>query len=176
MIVSDIYHGSDGESTKALYARLETLGPIGIVALNLFRAQKCSERAKGYRRRAHKGEAYERKNWSMGLLCTALMSHAQTLSVRWGWKEDAAQEIYKWVLYVDLPITAERKVQISFHAGMRGAGPDYGGEWDGQIDVCANRVIDFVDSILNPRPITVAQASEPAVSQVSKPARQIGLL
>jgi hypothetical protein len=40
-----IYEGSDGKATIALYQQLSVLGPAGIVAVNLFRAQKCSARA-----------------------------------------------------------------------------------------------------------------------------------
>src|ERR1051326_7628212 len=115
MTTLEIYNGSDGAATKALYARLELLGPVGLVALNLFRAQKCSERAKVYRggvpgRGSFKAMAYERKQWSMGNLCKVLQEHAQGLQLRWGWKEDPGQEYYPWVLYVDLP-----SGQVSFH-------------------------------------------------------------
>jgi hypothetical protein len=48
---SAIYHGSNGALTVDLYARLEALGPAGIVAMNLFRAAKASERAKVYTRK-----------------------------------------------------------------------------------------------------------------------------
>lgn len=44
-----VFEGSDGELTKTYYAELSKRGPIGEVAMNLFRAQKCSERAKVYR-------------------------------------------------------------------------------------------------------------------------------
>ena len=43
----DIYHGSDGAATTAYYNELSKRGPIGLVAVNLFRASKCSARAKG---------------------------------------------------------------------------------------------------------------------------------
>lgn len=101
--VLEVYEGSDGQVTQGLYAKLEDLGPVGVVAMNLFRAQKCSDRAKEYRRRAHKSEAYDRKNWSMGNLCMELRRHAVGLNIRWGWKEDPKQEFHKWVLYVELP-------------------------------------------------------------------------
>ena len=45
----DVYRASDGEATKRLYVELELLGPAGVIALNLFRACKNSERAKAYR-------------------------------------------------------------------------------------------------------------------------------
>lgn len=86
--VRSIYHGSDGDATRGLYAQLEKLGPVGVVAMNLFRAQKCSSRAKVYRGRGGRQgrgkfsrEAYDRKNWSMSNLCQALEANAQRLTV-----------------------------------------------------------------------------------------------
>jgi hypothetical protein len=38
MTVREIFNGSDGDATRALFSRLEKLGPIGLVAINLFRA------------------------------------------------------------------------------------------------------------------------------------------
>jgi hypothetical protein len=140
----EIFEGSDGEATKALYARLETYGPLGIVALNLFRAVKCSTRAKGYRRRAHRSSAYDRKQWSMDNLCQALADHAARLTIRHGWKQDPAQEFHNWVLYVDLPTG-----QVSFHAAARGLGPDYPGDWDRVKDASAQRIVAWVQRILS---------------------------
>ena len=74
--VISIYQGSNGEATKALYAQLESMGPHGVIAMNLFRACKCSERAKVYRGRGYRDEAYRRKQWSMDNLCEALTKHA----------------------------------------------------------------------------------------------------
>jgi hypothetical protein len=87
-----IYRGSNGEATKALYAELEQLGAVGKVALNLFRACKCSERAKLYRRGKYKSAAYDRKDWSIRNLATALhVQHAaQLLHIGNGWGIDAA--------------------------------------------------------------------------------------
>lgn len=86
--IRSIYYGSDGDATRGLYARLEQLGPVGVVAMNLFRAQKCSSRAKVYRGRGGRQgrgkfsrEAYQRKSWSMSNLCQALETHAQTLTL-----------------------------------------------------------------------------------------------
>lgn len=137
--VLEVYNGSDGEATKRLYEELAQLGPIGEVALNLFRAQKCSARAKLYRRRAHKGDAYDRKNWSMANLCRVLEQHASALGITWGWKPDPAQEYHKWVLYVELPTG-----QASFHSASRGIGPDYPGDWDGIPDASAGRIVQWV--------------------------------
>lgn len=47
-----VYRGSNGDVTRALYERLEHLGPAGAIAVNLLRACKTTERAKRYRGRS----------------------------------------------------------------------------------------------------------------------------
>ena len=145
MTVRDVYDGSDGEATKALYAQLEVLGPCGIVALNVFRAQKNSERAKGYRGRGYKDAAYGRKQWAMGNLYTVLQAHAADLGIMWGWAEDGQQEYHKWVLYLELPLVG----QVSFHTASRGIGPDFRGVWDGEREVCADRIVRWCQDLLD---------------------------
>lgn len=141
--VLGVYGGPNGEATKALYERLEKLGPIGLVALNLFRAQKNSERAKAYRGRGYKGAAYDRKQWAMGNLDEALVGHADALGLRWGWGNDPGQAFHCCVLYVELPTG-----QVSFHTNIRGSGPDYPGEWDGVRGKSAERICRFVAQLL----------------------------
>lgn len=138
----EIYLGSDGEATKSLYALLEMRGAIGVIGLNLFRAQKCSERAKGYGRR-FKGDAYGRKQWSMDNLCQALEKHAEALGLRWGWKQDLTQEFHNWVLYVEIPTG-----QVSFHTAARGRGPEYPGDWDHVTGMCPQRIVSWVTKLL----------------------------
>jgi hypothetical protein len=143
-----VYAGSNGEVTRAYYAELEKRGPLGMVAMNLFRAQKCSARAKVYRGRGFKREAYDRKNWSLGLLCTYLglyggSKHCADPMIPYGWKRDPNTPGFEWVLYVDLP-----QGQVSFHAATRGEGPDYPGEFCGQ-HLSAERIIDFCDAMFN---------------------------
>jgi hypothetical protein len=148
MRAGEVYLGSDGEVTKRFYAELEKFGPLGLVAMNLFRARKCSERAKKYRGgNAHgrfKAQAYERKQWSMGLLCEVLAQHGEALGFRWGWREDPRQHYVPWVLYVDIP-----QGQVSFHSPARGGGPDYTRPWDGQIDASPDRIIWFCNAVLD---------------------------
>ncbi len=108
MTAREVYAGSDGAATKALYSRLADMGPVGLLALNLFRASKCSGRAKLYRggvrgQGSYRQMAYERKNWSMQQLCEILTTHAEAVKLAWGWQQDPEQEYHKWVLYVDLP-------------------------------------------------------------------------
>jgi hypothetical protein len=160
----EIYRGSDGAATKALYAELEKRGPFGLIALNLFRSQKCSERAKVYRggvrgRGSYKSMAYDRKSWSMDNLCAILAEYAEAFGIRWGWKEDPSVVFGQdpsWVMYVDLP----RHGQVSFHSPSRGKGPDYRGEWDGQVGMSVQRVIDFAANVLQ-LPVASVIAAEP---------------
>ena len=144
-----VYMGSDGEATKALYADLERLGPIGVVATNLFRAQKNSARAKVYRgglrgQGSFKDMAYGRKQWALDNLAQTLTQHAEVCGIQWGWGVDAKQDYHRHVLYVDLPTG-----QVSFHTDRRGAGPDYPREWDGVRDASPTRVCNFVARVLN---------------------------
>lgn len=145
-----IYEGSNGEATSALYARLIELGVAGAVAVNLFRAQKCSARAKVYRGRGFRGAAYDRKQWSIDNLAAILAEHAAALGLAWGWGEDPAQAVHRWVLYLDLPTG-----QVSFHAGARGEGPDYPRAWDGVREASPGRICRFVAGLLDADDATI---------------------
>lgn len=139
-----IYDGSDGDATKALYHELEAIGPVGAVAINLFRAQKCSARAKVYHggvpgQGSYRDMAYERKEWSMANLCKVLGAHAAELGILWGWKVDPVQPFHTWVLYVEMPTG-----QVSFHTRARGKGPDFTGEWDGVRGASADRILRWI--------------------------------
>jgi hypothetical protein len=144
--VAKVYEGSDADATRALYAELEAKGPIGVIAMNLFRASKTSERAKTYRRRAHKDASYGRKQWSMDNLASALTQNAEALGLSWGWAEDPKQEFHRWVLYVDTP-----RGQISFHTECRGLGPDYAKPWDGVRGASAGRIVAWCADLLSQR-------------------------
>jgi hypothetical protein len=163
-----VYAGSSGDLTKAYYAQLAERGAIGFVAMNLFRAQKCSARAKLYRGGGFKDAAYERKNWSMGLLAHALAENGASLGITFGWKQDPAQAYHNWVMYIDLP-----PGQCSFHAATRGEGPDYAGEWDGQ-HLSAERILEFCDLVMGLEPGAtgvVVCAEAPAASVALAPSR-----
>ncbi len=144
----EVYSGSDGELTMRYYAELLRRGPLGVIAVNLFRAQKCSSRAKVYRggirgKGRYKDMAYDRKEWSMQNLCKVLGEHGAALGIRYGWKDDPAQEYHSWVLYIDLPTG-----QVSFHSAARLDGPDYLGDWDRE-HKSAERIIAFCDSVFS---------------------------
>jgi hypothetical protein len=150
MTAAEVYEGSDGELTRRYYSELQSrAGILGLVALNLFRAQKCSSRAKVYRggirgRGSYKSMAYEKKQWSLDLLCSVLLLQAAGLGIKWGWREDTGVvfgDRASWVLYVDLP-----EGQVSFHSPTRGKGPDYSGVWDGLHASC-DRILAFCDHV-----------------------------
>jgi hypothetical protein len=144
-----VYKGSDGDATLALYKRLEALGSPGVLAVNLFRAQKNSERAKAYRGRGYKGAAYDRKQWSIDNLCKVLAADAEPFGIAWGWGHDPKQPVHCWVLYVELPTG-----QVSFHTEARGAGPDHAEPWDGVPGQGPDRICRWVTRLLD-------QAAEP---------------
>jgi len=167
----EVYVASDGELTKAFYAALQDSHAVGAIAVNLFRAQKCSARAKVYRGRGNRSAAYERKQWSMGNLCDILFAHADSLAITWGWKEDPGQAFHAWVLYVDLPGYG----QVSFHTGARGNGPDYPGKWDGT-QKSAERICAFCDWVLALPPGAVVLGKFSAGSGTEQALAEVGAL
>ena len=145
--VMRIYEGSDGNATQALYDQLQRHGVDGVVAVNLFRACKASERAKVYRGGNQHGswrsQAYQRKAWSMNHLCDVLVKHAAELGIGWGWGHDDRQPDYPNVLYIQIPTG-----QVSFHNAQRFAGPDFAGQWDGVVRQAPTRISRWVVKIL----------------------------
>lgn len=135
----DVFNGSDGRLTVAFYRRLQSVGPIGKIAMNLFRAQKTSSRAKVYRARKYTASSYDVKNYSLQELSNSLSES----TLRYGWKLDPCTPGYEWVLYVELPTG-----QVSFHSASRLAGPSYTGDWDGARGTSVQRILSFVDSVL----------------------------
>ena len=145
-----VFKESDAGLTVAYYRRLCAIGPVGVIAMNLFRASKTSSRAKVYRGRHYREASYGIKNYSLSELYKALAAigelcwncgrraadHNEHLlcpsqkslfnnSRSWGWKRDPKTRDYEWVLYVDIPTG-----QASFHSPTRGDGPDYAGAWN----------------------------------------------
>ena len=150
---AEVFEQNDGEVTKAYYAKLNSFGQHGQIAVALFRCQKRSTAAKRYKRGRFKHAAYDVKNWSMGELCRLLKEHAATLGIAWGWKEDPKTPGYEWVLYVELP-----QGQVSFHGATRGLGPDYRGDWDGQ-RLSRERILGFCDPVIQqPYPQRIQEA------------------
>jgi hypothetical protein len=146
--VIKIYEGSNGDATKALYDELTRIGPVGVIATNLFLAQKNSARAKVYRgglrgKGSFRGMAYDRKQWAMDNLAKALSEHAEAAGIQWGWGIDEAQAKHNAVLYIDIPTG-----QVSFHTGARGDGPEYPGVWDGVRGASVDRVCRWCARLL----------------------------
>ncbi len=146
--VEHAYNGSDAGKTRAVFLRLLERGPIGDVAVNLFRTAKASERAKKYRGSSVRA-AYDKKDWSIGELCRALVIH-ENLAISWGWGRDPKAIGFENVLYVDLP---GGHGQVSFHTGYRRDGPDYAGGWDGVRGQTAPRIIKFANAVLLGEPL-----------------------
>ncbi len=145
--VMGVYNGSDGDATMAMYRRLECMGPTGRLAVDVFRAQKASERAKAYRGGngggSYRAQAYEKKQWSMNNLATSLNVNAD-FGLRWGWAIDPGQTVHAAILYVDLPTG-----QVSWHTETRGVGPDYPGVWDQVQGAAASRICRWVADLLD---------------------------
>ena len=139
--IAIVYDGSNGDATRALYAKLEKVGPLGVVAMNLFRALKTSSRAKVYRGRGYKDAAYDTKQWSLDNLVRVLV--AQDLGIRFGWGRDEKAVGFENVLYVDTPMG-----QMSFHTERRGDGPDYPGVWDGAAKSGPDRICRWCEMLL----------------------------
>ncbi len=152
-----IYNGSNGDATKALYAKLEAIGPRGIIAMNVFRAAKASERAKKYRGGngggSYRAQAYQKKQWSMDNLCRILVAEADAIGVRFGWGFDSVTIGFEHVLYVDLPTG-----QISFHTERRGDGPDYPDKWDGVRRAGPDRICRYVSHVLIAASVKIVRA------------------
>jgi len=163
MRAHDVFHQNDGEVTKQYYADLCKLGPLGEIAVALFRAQKRSSRAKDYRRGRFRRAAYDVKSWSMQQLCGLLALHGGEF--RWGWKEDPdvlfGQDA-SFVLYVDLP---QGFGQVSFHSPSRMDGPEYVGEWDGHKGMSEERIIAFCDWVENGVWATPVKLSVPEIQE-----------
>lgn len=141
----ECYRGSDGDRTIALFKRLEQGGPAGVVAINLFRALKASERAKTKYRGKWVRIAYEKKNWAISNLAEVLGQHAAGLQITWGWGHDPKAIGYEWVLYVDLPGAG----QISFHTAQRLPGPDHPTGWDRAIRQGPERLARWAGGLLD---------------------------
>ncbi len=146
--VVKVYEGSDGDATMALYNRLAKLGPAGEIAMNVFRAQKNSARAKKYRggipgKGSYKSMAYGRKQWAIENLTKALAAHAAGCGIQWGWGVDPKEGMHSAVLYIDLPTG-----QVSFHTAPGVMEPRYAGQWDGARGVSVGRVCGWVAKVL----------------------------
>lgn len=129
------------EDTLGMYDALIRRGPVGQVAFGLFRAQKRSSLAKGYRRGRWRNDAYDGKGEALKYLNAALCQHG---AFRWGWAMDPVAVFHNRVLYVETP-----HGQVSFHSASDYRGPVYEGAWDGARDVAVQRVVAFCDDVVS---------------------------
>lgn len=82
MTAFEVFHQQNGDVTKAYYAELSSCGPLGEIAVALFRAQKRSSRAKDYRRGRWRRAAYDVKEWSISEVCRLLAEHGEKFGFR----------------------------------------------------------------------------------------------
>lgn len=146
--IMSVYKARDAQRTRDLYARLVAKSPRGIVAVNVLRAARNSEMAKGYSKGSATRAAYETKDWAIGELCRALVENPGVIT-SWGWGRDPKAVGFEDVLYIDMPGCG----QISFHNSHRREGPDYPGEWDRVLGKTANRVCRWAEAILTDREV-----------------------
>ena len=149
----EIFAGSDGSATTALYEALRARGPIGHLSECLYKAAKTSGRAKVYRGGRYRHAAYDNKASAMAQAVKMLDKHGADLGFVYGWKEDPEVlfgDRASFVLYVDIPAAFGPGCvrQVSYHSPTRGEGPDYAGEWDGIKNASESRVIELATYVL----------------------------
>lgn len=138
MRAQEAFESKDPNVTTAYYDVLIRRGPIGQVAFGLFRAHKRSSKAKEYRRRHHRNNAYDAKGEALRYLNAALAAHG---AFRWGWGRDGKMTFHDHVLYVETP-----HGQVSFHSASNYGGPAFDGQWDGQHQ-SKERILRFCDDV-----------------------------
>lgn len=139
--VEAIYAGSDGDATRALFDEL--YGVRGALAVCLFRASKCTERAAGAQGH-YRDIAVGRKRWALEQLLIALQENA---TYGYGWSFNLEDEKLPWVLRVDLP-----QGPVRFPTAVKGDGPVYPGPWAPDDQQTAPRVVAFVNAVLRGEP------------------------
>ncbi|MHB8272027.1 hypothetical protein [Bradyrhizobium sp.] len=150
-----VYLGSDGQRTKAMYARLAEFAPRGSIAVKLLQACKASERAKLYRGSRYRHAAYDKKDWALAELCRTLLSEHGIIP-SWGWGFDPKAIGFEHVLYVDIPGAG----QISFHTSYRRDGHDYAGAWDGMRGTAPTRICRWAEAIFDGREVLTSEGDD----------------
>lgn len=155
--VTEVFEASSAAATKVLYAEIEALGPIGVVAINLLRACKANGGAKLYRGSSI-AAAYDKKAWAIGQATSALLKLPPNTALwpaapkLWGWGVDEAKvrsgSPHASVIYFDLPTG-----QVSFHMAYRTEGPAYGKPWDRAIGTGPARVCRWAGLMLAGEPM-----------------------
>lgn len=145
MKAAHVLAGADDNLTLAYYLLLQKRGPLGMIALNLFRAQKNASslcRPAGYGPAA--AAAASAGVWSLELLVHVLARHGAHFGISYGWKPimEPRKDRAPFVLFVDLPDFG----QVSFDAFERGCGPEYSNECDG-VRKNEERIFGFCDFV-----------------------------
>lgn len=137
-----VFAQQNGDVTKQYYAKMNSLGAAGQLAVALFRAQKRSTAAKKYGRSRYRGAAYDVKDWSISEICRILLTHPE-LGLQWGWQYDQNTINFEHVLYVETPCG-----QCSFHVSHRGQGPIFKGKWD-RLRASVDSILEYCDKVMN---------------------------
>lgn len=149
--VHAIYAHSGGEETQALFAELEALGAMGVLAKNLFRAQKCTQRALDQAATVWAHYAMGRKRWALDQLLDQLRvtPPAELPGITYGWVSDldAGDPERPYALVVTLPTGT-----VSFRSKILHPGPTLPrAAWDGaDMPTIVARILAFVDLVLHP--------------------------
>lgn len=159
--VALVFGGSDGAATLALFEELKGCGPVGILATCLFRAQKAVNRARDIPIDSsphYPAMAHGRRLWALSQLLDYIRLGYDGPSIAWGWRPSEDQhEKWPWILSMDLP-----QGQVSFRSAVRHQGPDYVGKWDGVKGANTQRILAFVNSVLQREgPPHAAQSDTP---------------
>ena len=144
----EAFESRDRSVTMAYQNSLIQRGVCGQLAFGLFRAQKRSTFAKGYRRGGHRKNSYDKKNDALKYVDAILSRNQDALTgIHWGWKEDPRQEYHNWVLYVEF----ENRTQCSFHAASPISGKRFAGEWDRE-HRSQNVILSYCDIVYRSEP------------------------
>lgn len=139
----DAFNTMDMETTTQYQNDLFCRGVEGQLAFGLFRAQKRSTKAKGYRRGQHRHNSYAAKNEALQYVDAVLSRWGHDLELEWGWQTDPQQSMHREVLYVDF----RGGYQCSFHSEVRHSSKQFPFQWDNMAS-SLNTVIEFCDQII----------------------------
>lgn len=143
----DAFNTMDMETTTQYQNELYCRGPEGQLAFGLFRAQKRSTKAKGYRKGSHRASSYAAKNDALKYVDAVLTRWGDELVASWGWKMDPYQEKHNQVLYVDFGCG----YQCSFHSEVRHSRKEFDSDWNSSSS-SINTVTSYCDQIMQQNP------------------------
>lgn len=151
MLALDVFSTRDGQVTVEYQNDLLIRGKPGQLAFGLFRAQKRSTLAKSYRKRGHRGRAYDGKSEALRYVDAVATMSGSCLDgflLEWGWGLDPRTTKYDQVLYCDLQAGTSQLGQCSFHSEQAYSRKKYPNKWDSSrasVDV----VSDYCDWVMS---------------------------